>query len=134
MAARGQAPLQARDLTVDALIDARNVLRSQWPNIPEDDLVRRTAAWAAAEGVRAVIVFDGEAPGGLVGERQESEHCLVGTGRKSADDWIARAAAARARDGTPYVLVTSDRELRARAGAAAERVIGGGTFARRLPG
>jgi len=110
------------------------VLRSQWPNIPEEELVERTAAWAEAEGVVAVVVFDGEAPGGLVGERAESEHCIVvGTGRESADDWIVRAAAGRAAGGTPYLLVTSDRELRERAGAHAERTIGGGTFARLLP-
>ena len=43
---------------------------------------------------------------------------------ESADDWIAR----HARDHRPYWLVTSDRELRERAGAEAERVIGGGKF------
>ena len=27
-------------------VDARNVLRSQWPNVPEDELVRRCIEWA----------------------------------------------------------------------------------------
>ena len=73
--------------------------------------------WAAEEGVEAEIVFDGDAPDGG-----------VGTGPESADDWIARRAAEL--DG--YWLVTSDRELRERAGGRAERVIGGGSFARIL--
>lgn len=54
---------------------------------------------------------------------------VVFEGAESADDRIAREAAAA--DG-PYWLVTSDRELRDRAGGAAERVIGGGSFAREL--
>ena len=47
------------------------------------------------------------------------------------DDRIAREAAEV--DG-PYWLVTSDRGLRNRAAAKAERVIGGGSFARELRG
>lgn len=54
---------------------------------------------------------------------------LVFEGEQSADDRIAREAAEV--DG-PYWLVTSDRELRERAGAHAERVIGGGSFAREV--
>ena len=102
------------------LVDARNVLRSRWPNIPEDELVRLIGAWAAEEGVQAEIVFDGGAPEGG-----------IGTGRESADDWITRRAAEI--EG-PYWLVTSDRELRERAGGGAERVIGGGAFAGLLLG
>ena len=119
MAPRRRAPVPAgAELTV-VLVDARNVLRSRWPNIPEDELVRRTAEWAEREGVDAVVVFDGPAPDIDAGVR------VVGTGNESADDWIAREAARS----TPYWLVTSDRELRERAGGAADRVIGGGTFA-----
>ena len=103
------------------LVDANNVRRSQWPNIPDDELVERVRRWASHEGVEALIVFDGRAP--------VEAHDVVGAGRESADDWIAREAAQLAR----YWLVTSDRELRDRAGGAAERVIGGGTFARELP-
>lgn len=119
----------------DALVDARNVQRSTWPNIPGERLVDALRAWARRAGVRAVIVFDGRAPGGLEGEAElEDGAVLVGTGGESADDWIARAAAACRRTGTPFWLVTSDRELRARAGPGAERTIGGGSLARRLTG
>jgi rRNA-processing protein FCF1 len=54
---------------------------------------------------------------------------VVGTSAESADDWITRRASELAES---YVLVTSDRELRERAGGKAERVIGGGAFAREL--
>jgi hypothetical protein len=100
------------------LVDARNVLRSRWPNVPEAELVERVHEWAAREGVEPVLVFDGEAPAGA-----------VGTAGESADDWIAREAGSL---GSPYWLVTSDRELRERAGSQAERVFGGGAFLREL--
>ena len=100
------------------VVDARNVLRSEWPNIPEEELVAAVRAWAAEHGHEPLIVFDGRAPEGA-----------VGSGRESADDWIARETASLDR---PYWLVTSDRELRERAGARAERVVGGGSFAREL--
>jgi rRNA-processing protein FCF1 len=54
---------------------------------------------------------------------------LVFEGEETADDRIAREAAALEE---PYWLVTSDRGLRERAGARAERLIGGGSFAREL--
>ena len=118
---------------VTVLVDAENVRRSEWPNIREDRLVELCAAWAERSDVRAVVVFDGEAPGALVGEREVGTRCaLVGTGHETADDAIARAARACGARGEPYWLVTSDRELRARAGERAERTIGGGTFAREL--
>jgi hypothetical protein len=107
-------------LSLTVLIDARNVLRSRWPNIPEDELIRLIGEWAADEGVDPEIVFDGSAPAGG-----------IGTGRESADDWIARRSGELER---PYWLVTSDRELRERAGGQAERVIGGGAFASLLVG
>jgi hypothetical protein len=107
-------------LSLTVLIDARNVLRSRWPNIPEDELVRLIHAWAEAEGVEPEIVFDGGAPEGG-----------IGTGAESADDWIARRAGELQE---PYWLVTSDRELRVRAGGSAERTIGGGAFASLLLG
>lgn len=80
-------------------------------------MVEATREWAAREGVEPEIVFDGPAPGGG-----------IGTGAESADEWIAR----RAQELDSYWLVTSDRELRERAGGRAERVIGGGAFARML--
>jgi rRNA-processing protein FCF1 len=54
---------------------------------------------------------------------------VVWESHETADDTIARDAAALDR---PYWLVTSDRGLRDRAAAGAERVIGGGRFAREL--
>jgi hypothetical protein len=54
---------------------------------------------------------------------------VVFEGEETADDRIAREAAELEE---PYWLVTSDRGLRARAGARADRVIGGGSFAREL--
>jgi predicted RNA-binding protein with PIN domain len=114
------------------LVDARNVLRSRWPNIPEDELVERCRAWAAARGARAVVVFDGRAPEGLVGDRELDERCrLVGTGAESADEWLIRTAAELRARQEPFWLVTSDRALRA-AAKGAERGVGGGSFAGEL--
>jgi hypothetical protein len=113
---------------VEVLVDARNVLRSRWPNIPEDDLVERTAAWAGREGVCAVIVFDGRAPA----TAPEEPHEVIGTGSQSADDWIAARAAELVAAGLPFWLVTSDRELRERAGGGALRTVGGGSFAQEI--
>jgi hypothetical protein len=102
------------------VVDARNVLRSRWPNIPEPELVELAREWAQRNDLDVLLVFDGNAP--------EEAHDIVATGRESADDWIAREAARH----SPYWLVTSDRELRRRAGGGAERVIGGGSFAGEL--
>lgn len=107
------------------LIDARNVVRSRWPNLQEAWFVERTGAWAEREGVRALVVFDGRAPTAEGGTRVTA----VGTGRGSADDWIAREAERLSRDGHRLWLVTSDRGLRDRVAGYAERTIGGGTFA-----
>jgi predicted RNA-binding protein with PIN domain len=107
------------------LVDAPNVRRSLWPNLSPERLVELLAQWAESEGVEAVAVFDGPAPAPVEGVE------VVGTRSESADDWITRRAAEL---NEPYVLVTSDRELRERAGARAERVIGGGSFARELTG
>ena len=100
------------------LVDGRNVMRSRWPNVPEAELVEHVQRWAEGQDVEAVIVFDGKAPEGAIGTKGES-----------ADDWIAREA--RGLEGS-YWLVTSDRELRERAGGRADRVIGGGAFLREL--
>lgn len=105
------------------LVDAPNVRRSLWPNLSPERLVELLARWAESEGAQAIAVFDGPAPEPLSGVE------VVGTGSESADDWITRKAAGLAE---PYVLVTSDRELRERAGGNAERIVGGGTFAREL--
>lgn len=105
-------------MSVTVVVDAENVRRSVWPNISREELVSLCAAWGSARGHRMLVVFDGDAPEGA-----------VGSGAESADDWIARWAAAA--DG-PYLLVTSDRDLRERAGHRAEQTIGGGSFAREL--
>ena len=84
--------------------------RSLWPNIPRDELTELVERWAESEGVDARLIWEGT---------------------ETADDRIAREAADL--DG-PYWLVTSDRGLRERAAAKADRVIGGGSFARELRG
>ena len=107
-------------MTTTLIVDGRNVQRSLWPNIRPERLVGLVRDWATDHDVQPLLVFDGHAP-------VEADD-VVGTGGEIADDWIAREAPSYA----PYWLVTLDRELRERAGKAAERVIGGGTFAREL--
>ncbi len=115
------------------LVDARNVMRSRWPNIREDRFVELTREWAEQEGVRVVAVFDGHAPKASLGLHELDERTsTVGTGRESADDWIAEHASEMAGDGHRLWLVSSDRELRERVADHVERVIGGGSFAGRL--
>ena len=101
------------------LVDAENVRRSRWPNLSREELVDRTRAWARAHGKDLVVVFDGPPP--------EDAPDLV-RGEPTADDWLA----AHAHEYAPYWLVTSDRELRRRAGARAERIVGGGAFLNEL--
>lgn len=111
------------------LVDARNVIRSRWPNLEEGDFLARTRVWIRQrEGGRAVAVFDGRAPTAPGDELLT----VVGTGGGSADDWIAAEARRLADEGERLWLVTSDRGLRARVGGRAERTIGGGTFAGEL--
>ena len=115
------------------LVDGRNVLRSTWPNLAEESVVAGAAAWAAERQARAVSVFDGTAPGGLVGVGRSGAAAVVGTGRReSADEWLTRVAGRLARRRRRFWLVTSDRELRSAAGEGAEQTIGGGAFARAL--
>lgn len=113
------------------LIDARNVQRSSWPNLSDDELVERARAWAERNCKRIVLVFDGKATGELVGAKElDDRTTLVGTGGETADDWLIREA-----PNYPGAwLVTSDRALRAAAGGQAERVIGGGSFLKELEG
>ena len=111
------------------LIDARNVQRSKWPNLPDEDLVEQARSWAERNGKRIVLVFDGKAPGGVVGVTEPDQRTtLVGTGGESADDWLIREAPHYSR----AWLVTSDRASRAAASGQAEPVIGGGSFLREL--
>ena len=90
------------------LVDAENVRRSLWPNIPKDELVDLCEAWANEKGHRAVVVWEGA---------------------ESADDRIAREVTELE---PPVWVVTSDRELRERVKDYADRVVGGGSFAREL--
>jgi hypothetical protein len=112
------------DMRPLVLVDARNVLRSQWPNIAEARLVELARRWSHENDVDVLLVFDGPSP------FEASD--VVGTGTESADDWITREASRMAAERRSYWLVTSDRELRRRAGRAAERTIGGGSLARAL--
>ena len=90
------------------LVDAENVRRSVWPNIDRAELEERCREWGRAHGHDVVVVWEGDG---------------------SADDQIASEVQ---RLPPPIWVVTSDRELRGRVGAHAERVVGGGSFARRL--
>jgi hypothetical protein len=113
-------PFMSPDATrVTVLVDAENVRRSRWPNLSREELVEAVRAWGERTGRRVLIVFDGRAP--------EQADDLVGAGG-SADDWLAE----HAQEYAPYWLVTSDRELRERAGVSAERIVGGGAFLKEL--
>jgi hypothetical protein len=110
------------------LVDARNVQRSQWPNLDDDELVERARAWALRHDAELVLVFDGKALGGVGPQQLDERTTLVGTGGESADDWLIREAPAY----PGAWLVTSDRALREAAGTNAARIIGGGSFLRGL--
>lgn len=109
------------------LVDARNVMRSRWPNLRASRFVDLTRAWAEREDVRPVIVFDGPAPR----ERPVGVE-IYGTYAETADDWIAREAPRLFDEGRRIWLVSSDRGLRDRVAPYVERTIGGGTFAGEL--
>jgi hypothetical protein len=109
------------------LVDARNVMRSPWPNIRASSLVALTRDWAEREEVHPVIVFDGPAP-----RERPAGLEIYGTYDESADDWIAREAERFFDEGRRIWLVTSDRGLRARVTPYVERTIGGGSFAGEL--
>jgi rRNA-processing protein FCF1 len=91
------------------LVDAENVRRSVWPNIARVELEQRCRDWGREHGHDVLVVWEGDA---------------------TADDRIAFEVRKLA---PPVWVVTSDRELRERVAARAERVIGGGSFARELP-
>jgi hypothetical protein len=101
------------------VVDAENVRRSLWPNLSAEELVARARAWAAREGHELLVVFDGAPP--------EDAPDLVGAPHAD-DEIVARVEAAPG----PVWVITSDRELRRRVETRAERVVGGGSFAREL--
>ncbi len=90
------------------LVDAENVRRSLWPNIARDELEPLCAAWAEANGHETIVLWEGA---------------------ESADDTIARYVTELE---PPVWVVTSDRQLRTRVEPHAERILGGGSFARAL--
>ena len=98
-------------------VDGRNVQRSQWPNLSDEELLERCRDWAERHGHEVVLVFDGEAPAGA-----------IGSGDESADDWLIREVPKH----PGAWLVTSDRALREAAGESADRLIGGGGFLKEL--
>ena len=117
-------------MTTTVLVDARNVIRSRWPNLDEERFVELTRAWAEREDVHALIVFDGRAPAA-----EPNEHAdVVGSGKRSADDVIAEQAGLLAGEGRRLWLISSDRGLRARVAPDVERTIGGGKFVSLLEG
>jgi hypothetical protein len=91
------------------LVDAENVRRSLWPNIPRAELEQRCREWGRQHGHDVVVVWEGA---------------------ETADDRIAWEVRQLP---PPVWVVTSDRELRARVADRAERILGGGSFARDLP-
>jgi hypothetical protein len=109
------------------LVDAENVRRSRWPNASREELVRLCRDWAAGEGHRVVIVFDGRIPAVDAGPACE----LVGSGAESADDVLVREARERAGGGEIW-LATSDRALREAAAPYVGTLVGGGSFLRAL--
>jgi len=92
----------------NVVVDAENVRRSLWPNMPGDELEERSRAWADERGHQVTVVWEGE---------------------ESGDDQIARLVGELE---SPVWVVTSDRGLRERVHDRAARVIGGGSFAREL--
>ena len=90
------------------LVDAENVRRSLWPNIPRTELEQRCRDWSRRHGHDVVVVWEGT---------------------ETADDRIAFEVRQLS---PPVWVVTSDRELRARVADRAERILGGGSFAREL--
>jgi predicted RNA-binding protein with PIN domain len=91
------------------LVDAENVRRSVWPNIPREELEQRCGEWGRRHGHDVIVVWEAA---------------------ETADDRIASEVRNLA---PPVWVVTSDRELRERVADRAERIIGGGRFARELP-
>jgi predicted RNA-binding protein with PIN domain len=120
------------------LIDGMNVIGSRpdgwWRDLDAAvvGLARCLAAWQAAEGVDATVVFDGSRPPGLGHlDLGGLEAAFAGKGRAADDEIVRRVGTDR--DPGSLKVVTSDRALseRVRAAGAAE-VVGAGRFRRGL--
>jgi predicted RNA-binding protein with PIN domain len=120
------------------LVDGMNVIGSRpdgwWRDLDGAvvRLARCLAAWQAAEGVEATVVFDGRPPAGLEDlDLGGLEVGFPGKGR-AADDEIVRRAGIDTDPGSLKV-VTSDRPLTERVrSAGAGEVMGAGRFRRWL--
>lgn len=99
------ATLQA---VATVLVDGENVRRSVWPNMSREELEERVHEWGREHGHEVIVVWEGP---------------------ETADDKIAADVR---RLPPPLWVVTSDRELRERVADRAERIVGGGSFAREL--
>jgi hypothetical protein len=107
----GSATTESRSYNshvANVVVDAENVRRSLWPNMPGAELEQRARAWGEEHAHAVTVVWEGA---------------------ESGDDQIARLVHQLE---PPVWVVTSDRELRERVAERAERVIGGGSFAREL--
>ena len=94
-------------------------------------LVRRLTDWASATGEKVTVVFDGKRPSRLAAGAEDGITVVFAGRGTSADDVIARRAAADPDPGS-LLVVTSDAELAARVRAAGASVVGSGTFRHRL--
>ena len=119
------------------LVDGMNVIGSRpdgwWRDLDGAvvRLARCLAAWQAAEGVEATVVFDGRPSPGLEPLDGGLEVTFAGKGR-AADDEIVRRVGTDPDPGSLKV-VTSDRPLAERVRAAgAGEVVGAGRFRRWL--
>jgi hypothetical protein len=89
------------------LVDAENVRRSVWPNIPRTELEALCIAWARSNGHDVVVVWETD---------ESADDHIAGAVRELPDAWV----------------VTSDRALRERVERYAKRIVGGGAFAHEL--
>lgn len=118
------------------LVDGMNVIGSRpdgwWRNRKQAvvRLVDQLDAWASDVREPVTVVFDGDRPPELGDGERAVEVSFAGRGR-TADDEIARRVAADPDPGSLQV-VTSDSELARRIEAHGARVLGSGTFRRRL--
>ena len=121
------------------LVDGMNVIGSRpdgwWRNRDAAvvALVKRLADWANTSGEEVIVVFDGDRPADLAPGPHDGITVVFAGRGASADDEIARRAAADPDPGSLRV-VTSDDALAARVRAAGASVVGSGSFRRRLDG